>query len=1211
MGDVLAELAPWLTQAQAQHWRDLLAPGGSSADLALRAGALWVLRPEVQVFAPGTLTLAADWTLPAPVPSAATGLVQAGGAALSVRAAGSVHLHGSLSSGFAASPDGALRWAPEAARAGDIRIAAGADLQAADPLALRSRLSGDTEAAANLLIGRLADAGGFSLPQLRVRNTDGRIELRAAGHLQLAHAGASVLTLGRPTDAAGLPELGFSAQFLGLLESGDAHLSPFLSGGGAISLRAGGDLIGAEPADGLPLLPAEWWWRGSDGTLALWWSRPDRFSGGVASLGGGDLDLRAGSNVRQWLAAAAGSGWMGLDGVPVPAGVAEQAQFGGGSVSVRSGSDVLGGSFFAAGPQLTLQAGGRIGAAAGGSAPDLMNQATALSLSARGDLDVARLRSAGMTAPSNANTAGDLVLGGLDHGASLSAISIAGDLLWRGGGRIGSSQELATQAWSELGAVLPGRSLLAAPQGSLTMTGAPLQRAGAAAELRLLARDALQLSDLVLGAGGTTPALRALQPADAVEAILLDRWSVALDSGSDARGLDRSDRSVAQLASAQGDLVLLGGLQSARPLQLSAGRDLRLDGAGRIVVQHQAQRLDGASALDVSELTLLQAGRDITAASAGSVIAGITVAGPGDLVLLAGRDIDLGASSGVQAVGNQRNSALLPERGAQLTLLAGLQPGDLSAAVAGPYALLGYAGLMDRPGPVAAWLDGGDAAAFDALAPAAQWAQARRLAGPGFDAAVLHFLRSALAQGRTLGLTPAQAEAAVAEQAAALLADASKGTDPTAQAVLTEMLALPAAERPARAISWLDDVAVRERQPLASWLRSVLAQTLSLDNAFATLQTLQAPLQQQALAAVLADTLLARPQAERDAFAAAQLAGLATQPAATRSAADRRLQAYADGLRSYVQRVNADAVAPADAIAALTQLRALPLARQLPWLREVLGQELDAAGQLAATLGAGQAYDAANAAGYLSLDALFPIALRGHGGDIVTPTSQVRSVQQADISLLAPGGGINAGAVLPGAVVKKANELGIVTVSGGDILGVVREHFEVNQSRVFTLARGDILLWSSDGNVDAGRGAKTVTGAPAPVLRLDNEGQLVLDTSGSFSGSGIATLDTASAVALFAPRGEVNAGEAGISSAGKLTIAAVVVKGADNIRAGDGPLAPPPAPASPVVASGTSAEAAAATAQAAREDDEDERKKKGRQRRQLFLDFLGFGSGDD
>ncbi|MFS9606046.1 filamentous haemagglutinin family protein, partial [Klebsiella pneumoniae] len=75
-------------------------------------------------------------------------------------------------------------------------------------------------------------------------------------------------------------------------------------------------------------------------------------------------------------------------------------------------------------------------------------------------------------------------------------------------------------------------------------------------------------------------------------------------------------------------------------------------------------------------------------------------------------------------------------------------------------------------------------------------------------------------------------------------------------------------------------------------------------------------------------------------------------------------------------------------------------------------------------------------------------------------------------------------------------ELGIVTVSGGDVSAIVKQNFDVNQSRVFTIGQGNLLMWSSAGNIDAGRGAKTVTGAPAPVLRLDDKGNLVFDTSG-------------------------------------------------------------------------------------------------------------------
>jgi len=46
-----------------------------------------------------------------------------------------------------------------------------------------------------------------------------------------------------------------------------------------------------------------------------------------------------------------------------------------------------------------------------------------------------------------------------------------------------------------------------------------------------------------------------------------------------------------------------------------------------------------------------------------------------------------------------------------------------------------------------------------------------------------------------------------------------------------------------------------------------------------------------------------------------------------------------------------------------------------------------------------------------------------------------------------------------GGIVKSASELGIVTVAGGSIEASAGLSFEVNQSRVFTLDRGDVLLW--------------------------------------------------------------------------------------------------------------------------------------------------------
>jgi len=58
--------------------------------------------------------------------------------------------------------------------------------------------------------------------------------------------------------------------------------------------------------------------------------------------------------------------------------------------------------------------------------------------------------------------------------------------------------------------------------------------------------------------------------------------------------------------------------------------------------------------------------------------------------------------------------------------------------------------------------------------------------------------------------------------------------------------------------------------------------------------------------------------------------------------------------------------------------------------------------------------------------------------------------------------------------------LGLLVLSTGGIRGFADQSFEVNQSRILTLQGGDIILWASNGDIDAGKGAKTAQGAPPP-----------------------------------------------------------------------------------------------------------------------------------
>ncbi|VAW73302.1 hypothetical protein MNBD_GAMMA13-1492, partial [hydrothermal vent metagenome] len=73
-------------------------------------------------------------------------------------------------------------------------------------------------------------------------------------------------------------------------------------------------------------------------------------------------------------------------------------------------------------------------------------------------------------------------------------------------------------------------------------------------------------------------------------------------------------------------------------------------------------------------------------------------------------------------------------------------------------------------------------------------------------------------------------------------------------------------------------------------------------------------------------------------------------------------------------------------------------------------------------------------------------------------------------------------------------------------------------------------------------------------VKIDANGQLVIENSPSIKGSGIRNFAPPGTppgnVFLFAPGGTISAGDAGIGSAGNVTLAAVALIGTDNIDVG-------------------------------------------------------------
>ena len=168
---------------------------------------------------------------------------------------------------------------------------------------------------------------------------------------------------------------------------------------------------------------------------------------------------------------------------------------------------------------------------------------------------------------------------------------------------------------------------------------------------------------------------------------------------------------------------------------------------------------------------------------------------------------------------------------------------------------------------------------------------------------------------------------------------------------------------------------------------------------------------------------------------------------------------------------------------------------------------------------------------------------------------------QGDIDLWAPGGNIIAGLTTP----TPGTTIGVVTNGGGAIRSVVGGDFTINQGKVLTTQGGDILLYSSGGSIDAGRGARTSISTPPPTRTpITVDGVIVgyvYTVPASSSGSGIQTLSSdpdgigprtaapAGGIYLYAPAGAIDAGEAGIRSGGSLFINAQTVLNASNFSA--------------------------------------------------------------
>ncbi|WP_457336134.1 filamentous haemagglutinin family protein [Rhizobacter sp. P5_C2] len=1086
--------------------------------------------------------------------------------ALTLRAAGDVTLTGGLQDGFvtAATGDANARLLPYAGDSWRFQVTAGADRSAAAAATTNGTTGSVT----------LQPSGASTNPAI-VRTGTGRIDIAAGKDIVLRGNNVAIYSGGeRAADSAAYAASITNTRLLNLNPSFTEH-------GGGVTLEAGHDIVASVPSN---QLINHWLWRAGrsdvDGGFAgdslaptAWWVNAATFSQGIGALGGGDLTLKAGNDLRSLTAAVPSNAHLSVD---AQGRAGELVQHGGGTLDVQAGGRISGGAYYAQRGELNLRA------------DSLGPQASADPLIVALGSNTARLQArsgaelfgafnptwapvlnlfetpAGQASPANSAFTTYTDDSRLDLRSLTGEVSLAGSL---GGTRLpsgGSNQALLSTRLRTMFDVLPpnadlvafggdvdiGRAFLLAPAARGQLRVLADGNVGGAGALVMAALDPANLPSVDAPVSTTawistaTRLLRADLDPNTGKPIIGSTWGLNRIDNHGTTILHEGDTLPVAVIARNGDISDLR-IETPKPLLAEAGGDIR-------DVKILAQNLDADS------VTRLHAGGALTL-SDGSP--NVTVTGPGIAEVLAGGQINLGSSTdGLLTRGNLINTGL-PVGGATLIVASGLGRGS-DGFVQPP----DYANVLRQ------------FVAYDAFASTGQ------------DAAGLNAL---VLSGTDFG--PLQQ--ALQDRSGALR-DGS--------AFQVWLNALPAAARMRLALELAQRV-----QAVANQRFVATANTESFAPGYLSFHDL--------FPALTSNLAGLRQFVASNPFAGADNAG---------TLRDDALKGLPDALAAVLRQGLADPAQAADANSAFNQaLAQLDPALLAAGSRQLVSQVQGLAGStLDALRGAGRVGAKVGTPFAKGLDDLaraFSPAGPVARNDITLVFSQIKAEQSGDVVLLAPRGGVLAGLANPPAGVaanKQAYQLGVLTLGGGDILSMTRDNFDVYRSRVFTVAGGDVHLWASLGNIDAGRGPRDTVVAPPPRLVVDTDtGLVTLDVTASVSGSGIGALKTRddqkpSDIRLIAPNGFIDAGEAGIrAETGTVTLGTNIVLNAGNIAAGGGVsggavvVAPPtPVPQSSNTSAADKAVEQTQKALTDQQKDADERAKKERRKR-VTGEFIGFG----
>jgi filamentous hemagglutinin family protein len=1003
-------------------------------------------------------------------------------------------------------------------------------------------------------------------------NATGRLVVATGAQLQLG--GAAVYTAGAiaplgettATDVAtgvaytfslGSPQMvnnletpyhyGFRASgFAGILISDPVQTQS----GGNITLAAGGDVLGRRDAFQESRLSAfggaspgfSWigggdqpWRTGVVGTTVNLLVDPDLFAEGVGALGGGDITVRAGGDVSD-ISLVASDSIVTANLTTASAGPQAMANLSEGSISVIAGGDLLGGRLDVAAGNATVRVSGSVTSAgpvqeAIGPIDNTLQVRLAdgtVAIDAGGSATVKSVGALGVSASATSLDSGANSKGFYEPGSGVTilaggTVTVTNDSLESGpsaGGRAalsanaivypGSFEAVSFTAGLSLsnpGVIAPSVLLYPDPNGTLTLLAT-----GNIAEPTLpdvttvsltTGNDIAQLdSDPTLLPGAFTT--YALDVQNGVQGGLDFLFPTVLPNTTDVtlralhnRQLTHAEDEVPNRIAAGGDLTNLT-LSVAKQTRVAAVRDI-------IDMVFLGQNV---SPTDITRVT---AGRDITGATALDAISSANLplptvqgdtfilGGPGAFFIEAGRDAGpflnsavsggLTYGGGVIAVGNQWNP-WLPQQSADIYVEFGVANGE------------NFAGLIST------YLT---PANFSSL-PGYEFLQATNVLGVPtpipteevYSLSLIDWMRS-IAAGVIDRYDIAQQVTAAPANAPKLIQfmhTLQNGTTPT----FTE------------ALSYLPQLA-DQALPLIPWMQ--LHQPAALTKAFGTVDVTYA----QALATFQSlPTLIQRQFLIKDVYF--------NELIQTSIPSSPSYHKYSRGYRAVDTLFpSSDGYTKNDltggSAGAATEVKTGNLDLRLATLQTDQGGNIAILGPGGEVLAGSVVATATQAA---RRNYVGPLLYAG--GDTVDNYRQTAST----IASIPPG------------------YEGVLTLKGGAIDSFTDGDFLLNQSRSFTEEGGDIAIWSSNAGVNAGQGPRTTADVSPLVVHIDEDAFSQDFTAAAVSGAGIGAFAPDDAglspdVVLIAPVGTVDAGAAGVRSAGTIIVAAAHVVGQEGFTA--------------------------------------------------------------